>query len=127
MPKTVLIVDNEIDSVEITSLSLRLSGDWHIVKAFNGQDALESIRINQPDVVLLDYYLGDSTGAKILEALKSEQTTVDIPVIIYTASPKRVQREPHHDPNLKILTKPVNPHKLSQILEGLITAEEDKS
>lgn len=124
MPKTVLIVDNEIDSVEITTLSLRLSGDWNIVKAFNGEDALESIRQIQPDVVLLDYYLGDSTGDKILEALESEQATADIPVIIYTASPKRVRREPHHDQNLKILTKPVNPHKLSEILEELLSNKE---
>lgn len=123
MPKTVLIVDDETDSVEITSLSLRLSGDWNIVKAFNGQDALESIRREPPDVILLDYYLGDSTGAKILEVLQGEQATSKIPVIIYTASPQRVKREPQHDGSTRILTKPVNPSQLSQILEDLIPEE----
>lgn len=120
MKKTVLVVDNEPDSVEITSLSLKLFGDWDVIHAFSGAEALQAMSQSKPHIVLLDYFLGDSNGGAILNELQADPNFQDIPVIIYTASPKRVARHPLYREDMHILTKPLNPEALSATLSKIL-------
>ena len=51
-----------------------------------GQGAVERIRENPPDLVILDLKLADASGLDILEGMRAHSVTADIPVIVYTAA-----------------------------------------
>lgn len=84
MPKTVAIVDDETDILEIVSSSLKNEG--FKTKTFrDGGDFMLSARSIAPDLVLLDLMLPEMDGMEICRHLKSQPSTASIPVIMITA------------------------------------------
>ena len=82
--KRVLVVDDE----EISRYLLRqnLAGPHHVVsEASSGAEALRLARAERPDVICLDLVMPDMDGFEILEALKGDPVTRDIPVVIVTS------------------------------------------
>ena len=60
-------------------------GHFEIIEADHGEEALRQARSRKPDVIFLDLILPDMTGFEILDRLKSDADTRDIPVIINTS------------------------------------------
>ena len=80
----ILVVDDERPLAEM--ICMNFPKDQFSVKAcFNGWDALEEIRQNRPDLVVLDVMMPDIDGWQILQKLKSDPSTSSIPVILCTA------------------------------------------
>jgi YesN/AraC family two-component response regulator len=83
--KTILIVDDEPSILEMHA---RIVQTWSPVcgvwKARNGREALDMIRMQRPDLVLLDLMMPELDGFGVLEVLQSEANTRDIPVIVLT-------------------------------------------
>lgn len=80
----ILIVDDEF--ANIYYLNKVLSGEgYQIIKANNGFEALEKSKSENPDVLLLDIMMPEMTGIEVLEKLKSDPETQDVPVIMVTA------------------------------------------
>ncbi len=83
--KTILIVDDEPGSLEMHA---RMVGIWspecHILKARNGREALEIIHEAHPDLVLLDLMMPELDGFGVLEAVRNEPHSRDIPIIVLT-------------------------------------------
>ncbi len=52
----------------------------------DGRDAFTRVKIQLPDLLILDLKLGDISGQDILKQLKDDHVTADIPVIVYTAA-----------------------------------------
>lgn len=78
-----------------------------------GRGAVEHIRENAPDLVILDLKLADASGLDILESLRAQEATADIPVIVYTAAvmeAEAVERviagNPERFNNVSVLQKP---------------------
>ncbi len=89
MPKTIAIVDDERDILEIISSSLKKEG--FKTKTFrDGRDFALSARSLAPDLVLLDLMLPEVDGIEICRHLKSSPSTASIPVIIITAKATEV-------------------------------------
>jgi signal transduction histidine kinase len=83
--KTALIVDDrELDRYVIKG-ALAALGRFEIVEVDVGEEALDQARSVKPDVIFLDLILSDITGFEILDRLKSDAETRDIPVIINTS------------------------------------------
>lgn len=81
---TVLVVDDT--EVNRALLSRRLSKDGHrVVIACDGAEALELVRAQDFDIILLDIMMPIMDGYQVLEILKSEETLCHIPVIMITA------------------------------------------
>lgn len=59
---------------------------YTVVLATDGQEALESIRAQPPDLILLDLLMPKVTGIEVLRALKADEATRTIPVLILTNS-----------------------------------------
>lgn len=78
----VLIVDDE--KVNLKLLSDLLQNDAQIILAKNGKQALEKIKKQQPDLILLDVVMPDMDGFEVLQELKSRTLTKLIPVIFVT-------------------------------------------
>ena len=60
-------------------------GRFEIFETHRGEEALDRARAAKPDVIFLDLMLPDITGFEILERLKSDVETKDIPVIVNTS------------------------------------------
>lgn len=83
-PMNVLVVDDEINAVEL--ISSMLSGEeFNVLVAYGGKEAIDIVSRNRPDVIILDLMMPEVSGFDVIEALKSDPETIDIPVIICTA------------------------------------------
>ncbi|MBF0527978.1 MAG: response regulator, partial [Deltaproteobacteria bacterium] len=79
----VLLVDDEESNIEILVNSLEDTFTLNV--AMNGESALELVEENLPDLILLDIMMPGIDGFEVLERLKSQEKTRDIPVIFCTA------------------------------------------
>ncbi|MBF0605283.1 MAG: EAL domain-containing protein [Nitrospirae bacterium] len=81
---TLLVVDDSPANVRL--LGRILGEEYRILYAINGQDALDSVRSEQPDLILLDIMMPGMDGFTVCEVLQKEGQTQDIPVILVTGS-----------------------------------------
>lgn len=84
-PSKILIVDDEPFNLDYLEQELEGS-DYEIFKATNGQEALEQVKLTEPDLVLLDIMMPVMDGFSVLSKLKADTSTRDIPVVIISAS-----------------------------------------
>jgi len=77
----ILIVD---DDDSIRSLLQQELGDagYSIEEASNGKEALEKVRINRPDLIILDIMMPEMNGFDVAAILKNDPNTMDIPIIV---------------------------------------------
>ena len=83
---TVLVVDDEWDIRELlvdTIIDIGLD----VIEAADGTSALERVKRDHPDVILLDIWMPGMDGFGVLEQLKNDPETAAIPVVLLTAMP----------------------------------------
>jgi CheY-like chemotaxis protein len=83
MSKKILVVDDEPDVVTYLSTVLKDAG-YETMEASNGEEALELIQKNHPDLVTMDITMPEMTGVKTYRTLKEDAKLKTIPVIIVT-------------------------------------------
>ncbi|HUF59518.1 MAG TPA: response regulator [Actinomycetota bacterium] len=116
----VLVVDDEPDVLLLCRLNLQQRGH-ELLEASTGRVALELARERQPDVIVLDLMLPGMTGYEVLEILKGDEQTSDIPVLVLTAKSLRADRERSHGLGAAgFLTKPFLPSELCELVESLV-------
>jgi CheY-like chemotaxis protein len=80
----ILVADDEEHIVMILKDSLEFSG-FQVVTAYNGEEALERVEKDAPDLIVLDIGMPKLDGWEVCRRLKSEEKTKGIPIIILTA------------------------------------------
>jgi DNA-binding response OmpR family regulator len=80
----VVIVDDDPLAVELMTAYLKQPG-YTVLAAYGGQEGIAMIQQHQPDLVVLDLLMPDVGGIEVVEALKKESSTSEIPVIMVTA------------------------------------------
>jgi CheY-like chemotaxis protein len=85
MSKRVLVID---DREELLTLLRMLLEDaaYDVSVLQDGEQCLEVVRTEQPDLIVLDLRLGTVSGLDVLQSLRSNKATAEIPVIVATAS-----------------------------------------
>jgi len=83
MKKTILVVDDEKDIVDLLSYNLTKEG-FNVITARNGQEALDRVK-QKPDLVILDVMMPEMNGLQVIQEMKKNKSTVSIPVILLTA------------------------------------------
>ena len=81
----ILLIDDSEDVRAVTRVVLDIQGVGDLLDAASGQAGLDIARTQQPDVILLDLRLPDMSGESVLQLLKANPLTRDIPVILFTA------------------------------------------
>jgi DNA-binding response OmpR family regulator len=84
MKRRILIVDDNIDSITILRSILETNG-FAVRTAQSGLEALEQLKDDLPDVVLLDVMMPEMSGLEVLERIKNSHATSKVPVIMVTA------------------------------------------
>jgi diguanylate cyclase (GGDEF)-like protein len=106
--KIVLIVDDMATNIEI--LDGVLNGEYEILFATNGRDALEIAKQQVPDLILLDVIMPEMDGYKVCSELKGNEKTRDIPVIFVTANNQEEDESRGFEEGVvDYITKPVRP------------------
>jgi DNA-binding response OmpR family regulator len=80
----VLVIDDDVDLLEMVEAVLT-SYDMQVSISSNGSTLFESVKSVQPDIILMDIYLGDADGRELCQNLKSSDEFGHIPVILYSA------------------------------------------
>ena len=82
--KIILVVDDDPDLVESVSMKLA-SENFEVEKAYDGVEALDKIKVRQPDLVLLDVMMPNKNGYDLCEELKTDAQFQNIVVVLLTA------------------------------------------
>jgi DNA-binding response OmpR family regulator len=91
MSKTLLIVEDDLDALEMIRLALT-GGEYIIRTSVTGTEALTKALISPPDLVLLDLILPELNGFDVCERLRRNPATAFVPIIIVTALPGELPR-----------------------------------
>jgi len=120
--KTILIADdNEFFLQQQTSYLD--GGKFHIHTASSGQEALDKIHSNAPDLILLDHIMQDMTGLEVCRILKADTATAHIPVIIVSSGEKKSTREEITEAGSDaIIYKPLRRDQLLGLVEEYLGA-----
>lgn len=84
MNRTVLVVDDQQDLLDLLEMSLEQHG-YRVRTALCGEEALRQLEKEPPDLILLDILLGDISGIQLTARLKNSEKTAAIPIILLTA------------------------------------------
>jgi len=121
MPDKILVIDDEQDILRIVSYSLKKWG-YDVVTATNGQEGLDKMAAENPDLVLLDAGMPVMNGFQMLDEIRSHPDWKNIPVIMLTAhsDPKDIDRARTYG-ILEYVTKPFDPMELREKLEKALS------
>lgn len=92
MGKCVLLIEDEPNIIEAISFILSRDG-WSVRTHSKGHDAVEEVRRQAPDLVILDVMLPGRSGYEILADIRADPALVDLPVLMLTARGQRKDRE----------------------------------
>lgn len=81
---TILIVDDEADVLTLLGMELSNEG-YTVLKASSGVEAIRKAKLFVPNLIVLDILMPDMNGGQVLQALKADFKTKNIPIIFLTA------------------------------------------
>jgi phosphate regulon transcriptional regulator PhoB len=90
VPK-VLIVDDEKDIVDLVAYNLEKEG-YEVLKAFDGEQALQTAKSKSPHLIVLDLMLPGIQGLEVCKRLKQDVLTAGIPIIMLTAKGEEIDK-----------------------------------
>jgi phosphate regulon transcriptional regulator PhoB len=131
MRAKILVVDDEKDILELVSYNLHKEG-FQISTSHDGEDALQKIRSDRYNLLILDLMLPGIQGMDLCRILKADNETASIPIIMLTAKSEELDKVL----GLEIgaddyITKPFSPRELIARVKAVLrrtqeTPEKDK-
>jgi len=90
MGLTVVLAEDDPDIQLVARLALKRAG-FTVKVVGNGREALDAVRQEPPDVILLDWMMPELDGPETCRQLKSDPTTASIPVVFLTAKSQEAE------------------------------------
>ena len=120
MGKRILLVEDEKNIILGVRTCLDAVG-YNVEVAENGEIALEAIQKRKPDLILLDLVMPKFDGFEVLDSLKNDPATSDIPVIVLTARAGEEDRQRALELGAEAyMTKPFRPQELWDVLKKFL-------
>ncbi len=118
--KKILIADDEPDILEILEYNLTTEG-FTVIKAKNGDEALDMAKLHEPDLIILDVMMPRKTGMEVCQILRSQPQYTNTLVIMLTA----LNDETSHIKGLEMgaddyVNKPISPKVLVSRVNALL-------
>lgn len=123
--KRILVVDDEPDFVAVVKENLRQEG-YDVEVAYNGIEALEKVKANPPDAIVLDVMMPEKNGYEVCTELKHDDRYCDIPIVLLTAVAENVTSSRYsHSSGIDMdaddfLSKPASPEEILKSLKALM-------
>ncbi|MCL6520157.1 MAG: response regulator [Armatimonadota bacterium] len=126
MPRKILAVDDEKHIVRLVQVNLERQG-YEVVTASDGKEALQKVEEERPDLVILDVMMPYMDGFEVLQNLRRNPSTRDIPVIMLTAKAQDADVFRGWQSGVDCyLTKPFNPMELISFVKRIFKSMEDE-
>lgn len=127
MPRKILAVDDEKHIVKLVQVNLERQG-YEVVTANDGKEALQKVEEEHPDLLVLDVMMPYMDGFEVLQNLRRNPSTRDIPVIMLTAKAQDADVFKGWQSGVDCyLTKPFNPMELISFVKRIFKSMEDDS
>jgi CheY-like chemotaxis protein len=121
MMYTILIVDDSPMIVDVFATMLERGG-YRPITALSGEECLEVLKTDQPDLILLDIMMEPMDGWETLEKIKASPATSNIPVLMLTAKPLTPEEANEYGPYIEdYILKPTTHHQLYEAIERVLT------
>ena len=129
MAAYILVVDDDRDIAQVIRVTLE-SKAFEVEVAYDGKQALASAKKRKPDAIVLDLMMPKMSGIQVLNALRAENNTKDIPVLMLTAATKYSEKPDEYWKDKvgvdDYVSKPFEPMELLQRIENLIKQKKGK-
>ena len=108
----ILVVDDEPFICRSLTFVLK-KGNYEVLEARNGEDALAAIREHKPDLVFLDVMMPKVNGFEVTQAVRSDAALGDVKIILLTAKGQECDRAVGKSAGANdYMTKPFSPSKI---------------
>lgn len=128
MVKKIVIVDDEVHIrvlLEQTLEELEDDFDVEILSAADGEEGLALIRLEQPELVLLDIMMPKMNGYEVCQALRDDQSLQQVKIVLLTAKGQEIDRKQGMELGAyKYLTKPFNPDEIIDLAKEILDLED---
>lgn len=116
---SLLLVEDEDDMAAY--LYHQLKNDYHVIKVSNGKEALEKVKIQEPDLVVSDVMMPEMDGTTFCRIIKENLATCHIPVVLLTANDTIEYRMEGVDTGAdSYIVKPFYPAYLLKVIKNLL-------
>lgn len=116
-----MIVDDDEDIRFVAELAVRQIGNWEVVSAASGLEALAIVGSERPDVILLDAMMPQLDGLATMAKLREEPATAGIPVIFLTARVQQHEIEAYLARGAQgVISKPFDVTTLPDEIRGIL-------
>ena len=120
---TVLYAEDDAEHRAMMRVILK-NTDITLVEASNGQEALQQVQSQSPDLILLDLFMPKLDGHGVMEALKSDPDTRHIPIIVLSAWSTGDNRNRAQNAGaLEFIAKPYDPIELVRIIKNHLPSQ----
>jgi DNA-binding response OmpR family regulator len=120
MMNKILIAEDERDIRDLIEFTLSYNG-YEVVSASNGEEALELIRLEMPDLILLDVRMPRKDGYQVCKELKAASGTNSIPVVFLSAKGQEAEVEAGMQLGAEAyILKPFSPNELASRVGELL-------
>ena len=124
MARKILTCDDEKHIVRLIQVNLERQG-YEVITALNGAECLEKVAEDRPDLIVLDVMMPEMTGFEVLDILKKNPETENIPVIMLTARAQDSDVLRGWQSGVECyLTKPFNPMELIAFVKRIFSMED---
>ncbi|MBF0505729.1 MAG: response regulator transcription factor [Nitrospirae bacterium] len=89
--KTILVIDDEVDIVELVSYNLKKEG-FAVDVAYDGEAALKKVRSCPYDLIVLDLMLPGIQGLELCRMIRNDSSIADTPIVMLTAKGEEVDK-----------------------------------
>ena len=122
--RLILVVDDEVRMVRFIRLNLEHDG-FQVISAYNGREALEQVRSQLPNLILLDVMMPDLDGFEVLTRIREQS---NVPVIMLTAKGEEDDRVRGLELGADdYITKPFSPRELVSRVRAVLRRTETES
>jgi DNA-binding response OmpR family regulator len=125
MKKKILVVEDERNILLTIRMCLEQAG-YEVVMAEDGITAIQKALDSHPDLILLDLIIPKMNGYLVCEAIKQEESTRDIPVMVISARAQEEDIKQAKDlGTVDYIVKPFSPEELRNKIKNILKQEED--
>lgn len=118
--KRILVIEDEAELVKAVEIRLK-SANYEVLVAYDGQEGLEKVKKENPDLIILDLMLPKVDGFKVCRALKFDDKYKHIPIILFTARAQENDKKLGKDVKADAyITKPFDHEALLDKIKELI-------
>ncbi|MEZ4524850.1 MAG: response regulator [Desulfobacterales bacterium] len=123
--KRILVVDDEPDFAAIVQKNLKKEG-FDVEVAYDGVQAIEKVKANPPDAIVLDVMMPEKDGYEVCRELKSSDAYRNIPIVMLTAVADHVSSTRYsHSDGMSMeaddyLPKPASAEEITDSIRSLL-------